>query len=339
MALLAPDHCAGATPRSDPVDDEAMAGGGRGLRATLLMLLGHLEREGYAFVTTTPATHAHVVARPDRRHARALRDVFGWSLPFDAALLEPTLFGPLRDAGVIALRSDGRYESRVRVSQVGGALFLHSAFPTTARDSVFLGPDSHRFADLILASASDLGPGARILDYAAGAGVGGIVAARCWPQARLTMADINPQALFLASVNAAHGGLDADAVEAKSPGDLEGAFDLIVTNPPFMIDPQGRAYRDGGDLHGARLSLDWVLAGARKLRPGGRLIMHTGVAIVDGEDSLRPHLEAALPALGCRLSYRELDADIFGDELAHDAYADVERIAAIGACVTFEGAQ
>ncbi|MBD8548209.1 methyltransferase [Sphingomonas sp. CFBP 8760] len=296
-------------------------------------LLDRLDRAAYRFVTVTPASHAHVVARPDRRQAGSLRDIFGWSLPFDPGKLPPPLFASLGRAGIIVERDDGRFVSRVRVSSVHDALFLHSAYPTTARDAVFLGPDSYRFADLILARMAPPGPDARILDYAAGAGVGGITAAIAHRQARLTLADINTDALFLAAINAARAGLDADVVHAATPTDVAGTFDLIVTHPPFMIDPGARAYRDGGDLHGARLSLDWVVAGAGKLAPGGRLILHTGVAIVDGEDVLRPHLEGALAGTGCSLWYHELDPDIFGEELATPAYADVERIAAVGACV------
>ena len=301
--------------------------------AVLHDLLDRLDRAGYRFVTVTPASHGHIVARRNRAQAGSLRDIFGWSLPFDPGKLPPPLFASLGRAGVIVERDDGRFVSRVRVSSVHDTLFLHSAWPTTARDSVFLGPDSYRFADLILARMAPLGPGTRILDYAAGAGVGGITAAIAQPQARLTMADINPDALFLAAINAARAGVDADPVHATTPADVAGTFDLIVTHPPFMIDPAARAYRDGGDLYGARLSLDWTVAGAARLAPGGRLILHTGVAIVEGEDVLRPHLEAALAGSGCSLWYHELDPDIFGEELATPAYADVDRIAAVGACV------
>lgn len=302
-------------------------------RNTLLGLLDELERQGYDFVTTTPASHARVIARPDRKQARSVRDVFGWSLPFTADLLAPAMFDVLQAVGMLTRRDDGRFVSRVRVSRVLGTLYIHSAYPTTANDAVFLGPDSYRFADLVVAKLPTLVPAARILDYAAGAGVGGITAALRYPGSRLTLADINPRALFLASVNAAHAGLAVNAVLTSSPTDLDGDFDLIVTHPPFMIDPGSRVYRDGGDLHGARLSLDWVLAGAKRLAPGGRLILHTGVASVRGEDVLRPHLERAFPGPG-ELWYHELDPDIFGDELDHPVYADIERIAAVGACVT-----
>ena len=63
------------------------------------------------------------------------------------------------------------------------------------------------------------------------------------------------------------------------------------------------------------------------------MLLYTGVAIVDGRDALCEALERALPDLGCTLRYREIDPDIFGEELEKPPYADVERIAAVGAVV------
>ena len=303
-------------------------------RESLLALLRLLEAQGYDFVAPTPSTHARVVARAEHDQGRGIRDVLGWSLPFKADALPDDVFAALNAAGVIEERKDGLFEAVVRVSFVYGSLFLHSSYPTVAEDSVFLGPDSYRFADFIVRNMAGLPPHARILDYGAGAGVGGIIAGRNHGNAAVTLADVNPKALFLASINAEMAGLDHGVVSAKSPNDVDGTFDLIVTHPPFMMDEGHRAYRDGGDLHGARLSLDWVLQATPKLAPGGRLILHTGVSIVDGRDVLLEELRARLPELGVAYSYRVLDPDIFGDELDRPAYADVERIAAVGLCVT-----
>lgn len=55
--------------------------------AALLALLGQLDERDYDFVTSTPASHARVVARPDRREAHSLTDVFGWSLPLPPGCL------------------------------------------------------------------------------------------------------------------------------------------------------------------------------------------------------------------------------------------------------------
>jgi methylase of polypeptide subunit release factors len=124
-----------------------------------------------------------------------------------------------------------------------------------------------------------------------------------------------------------------ETVEGSGIGDVSGLVDLAVANPPYIIDEQGRAYRDGGGMHGAQLSFEWTMAAAMRLEPGGRMLLYTGVAIVDGRDELREALERELPACRCSLRYREIEPDIFGEELERPAYADVERIAAVGAVV------
>lgn len=301
-------------------------------RPALLALLSALKDGGYTFVTATPATHARVVKRPDRQQARALRDVLGWSLPFAADVIDPDLLALLQAARAVGPAENGLLRAYLRVSQVEDTLFLHSAYPTSAQDSVFLGPDSHRFAQWITARMKP-GP-RRVLDYGAGAGVGGIVGARAAGGAHLTLADVNPKALFLASINAEHAGLDHTAIPVTAPQGVKGTFDLMVTHPPFMIDTERRAYRDGGDLYGGQLSLDWSLQGLNLLAPGGQLILHTGVSIVEGRDVLLDALRQRLPTSGITMEYRELDPDIFGDEMDNPAYAQVERIAAVGLVLT-----
>jgi methylase of polypeptide subunit release factors len=301
-------------------------------RAPLLELLGSLERQSYRFVTATPGTHARVIRRSDRQKARALRDVLGWSLPFEPDVVPADLLNLLQAAKAVIEQPDGTLKSLLRVSQVEGTLFLHSAYPTTAEDSVFLGPDSCRFAQWIT-SRMQKGVGT-VLDYGAGAGVGGIVAARAAGNAHLTLADVNPKALFLASINAEHARLAHTTVHVSAPREVEGQFDLMVTHPPFMIDADRRAYRDGGDLYGAQLSLEWVLQGVDRLAPGGRLILHTGVSIVDGRDLLLEALQEQLPQTGLQMEYRELDPDIFSEDLDEPQYAQVERIAAVGLVLT-----
>lgn len=301
-------------------------------RGALLQLLRKLKARGYSFVTPTPSSHARVLKRADRQQARELRDVLGWSLPFAPDIVDAELLDLLRAADAVEPADNGMLRARLRVSEVEGTLFLHSAYPTTAHDSVFLGPDSHRFAQLITARMK---PGiGRVLDYGAGAGVGGIVGALAAGGAHLTLADVNPKALFLASINAEHAGLDHTTVLVSAPREVEGSFDLMVTHPPFMIDTEGRAYRDGGDLYGGQLSLDWSLQGVDLLAPGGQLILHTGVSIVGGRDVLLDALREQLPTSGVTMDYRELDPDIFGDELDNPAYAQVERIAAVGLVLT-----
>jgi hypothetical protein len=305
-------------------------------RSALIDLLRLLDRSGYRFVTATPGTHARVLARDSRRTANGVRDVLGWSLPFTPDILEAEILGLLQNAGAVSPRGEGLLGADVRVSTVAGTLFLHSAYPTLAPDSVFLGPDSYRFADLIVARMGSLPPAARILDYAAGAGVGGIVAARQQPQSELVLVDINPKASFLSSINAEFAQVKYKTAHAEAPHQVEGYFDLIVTHPPFMMDDRKRAYRDGGDLYGARLSLDWVLDGIGKLKPGGKLVLHTGISIVNGRDVLIEQIEQKVRGAEWTIDYHELDPDIFSEDLDELPYVrhDVERIAAVGLCIT-----
>ncbi len=290
---------------------------------------------GYCFVTPTPASHARVVARPGRQAARNVDDVLGWSMPFAADVLDPELLRLLDEAG--ALVEDGRQRrSRFRVSSLHADLYLHSAYPTLAEDAVFFGPDSYRFADLIAAEldANPLPDGARVLDIGGGAGVGAIVAAHRCERCTVTMTDINPAALRLAAINARAAGVSVEMVEGSGLGDVPGAFDLVTINPPYIIDDAGRTYRDGGGMHGGQLSLDLAGAAAERLAPGGRVLLYTGSAIIDGRDPLFEALCDRADALGLALSYREIDPDVFGEELEQPAYADVDRIALVAAVIS-----
>lgn len=293
-------------------------------------LLRALDAMDYDFLAPTPASHARVLEREGRETGGSLMDLLGWSLPCRRADLPEAVVGALHEAGFLELRPDGLVAARIRVSRVFGNLFIHSRYPTVEQDAVFLGPDSHRFADYILRNLDGLDGPQRILDYGAGAGVGGITAATRLVGANLTLADINPRALALAGANAAHAGVAFEAVQTEQPGHLARSYELIVMHPPFMIDTQHRAYRDGGDLFGGRLSLDWALGGIGLLAPCGRLVMHTGVSIVQGRDVVREAFAASLPADLYAMDYDLLDPDIFGDELSGEAYAEVDRIAAVG---------
>lgn len=228
-------------------------------------------------------------------------------------------------------------KSKFRVSSLAGELFLHSAYPTAEEDAVFFGPDTYRYIDLIRAELPRLGTVRRIVDIGTGSGAGGIVAAKLAPGAKVTLSDVNRSALRLAAINAAHAGVEAELVQGPGLDAVEGAVDLVIANPPYIMDEQDRFYRNGGGMHGAQLSFDWAIAAAKRLERGGHMILYTGVAIIDGKDELRIALERELPRLGCSLRYRELDPDIFGEELDKALYKDVERIAAVAAIIQRTG--
>ncbi|MGX7952792.1 methyltransferase [Tsuneonella sp. HG249] len=303
--------------------------------AALGELLAALARRGYAFVTPTPLTHARVIARPERGPARDLAGVLGWNLPFDPAEIDSEIVELLERADALAPAAGGKWRATVRVSSLGSRLYLHSGFPTVAEDAVFFGPDSYRFARLIRDELGGRSAGVRsVVDIGTGAGVGAITAADCCPAARIVGTDINPLALRFSRLNAAHAGVALEVALGATLEPVDERFDVILANPPYMADDGARAYRDGGGMIGGELSLQMAQSALPRLNPGGRLILYTGSAIVDGHDALGIALFELAQEQACELAYRELDPDVFGEELAKPAYRAADRIAVVAAVFT-----
>ena len=287
-----------------------------------LASLGRALRDaGYAFVTPTPDTHARVVARGGE--ARTLRDVFGWSKPFRRELVPPPIFALLEAAAAVD-RQGSLMRTSVRYSTVGPLLLVHSAYPTTAADSVFLGPDTYRFASFLEEHAPDrIGA---VADVGCGTGAGGLLLA---PRAvSVQLLDVNETALRFARANCELNGKTARVARSDVLSGAEGPLDLVIANPPYLADALGRSYRDGGGTLGTGLSVRIAREALERLRPGGRLLLYTATPVVAGEHVLWPQLAPLLR--GIRHRYVELDPDVFGEELEKPGYGEVERIAVVG---------
>ena len=295
----------------------------------LLRLALALGASGYSFTTVTPATHARINARPANAWARSAEDVFGWSRPFRQGVLTPALFEAMRDADVLKPHGDG-WLARVRASTLHGRLFLHSAYPTTESDAVFFGPDTYRFADAIARTlAGDLRV-RRAVDIGCGAGPGAVMVALARPDAEVVAVDINDVALRYTAVNAQLAGAGQITVRHSDLlGAVDGDFDLIVANPPYLLDAGERIYRHGGGSLGEGLSLAIASLAVARLGPGGSLLLYTGTAIVNGKDRFRAAVAQLLEDTTLDWHYEELDPDVFGEELAEPAYASADRIAAV----------
>src|SRR5690606_1378135 len=74
------------------------------------------------------------------------------------------------------------------------------------------------------------------------------------PDAQVLAVDINDAALRLTRINATLAGARIQAQHSNLLADVDGTFDLIISNPPYMLDPAARAYRNGGGTLGAGLS-------------------------------------------------------------------------------------
>lgn len=296
------------------------------------MALGEwLRGEGYSFVTSTPATHARVLARPQPPPDRAtLRDIFGFSRPFAPGALAPTALSLLEASGELR-RTPAGLISGVRFSSLGGELYAHSAFPTDAPDSVFFGPDTYRYARLLGRLG---GRFARAIDIGAGSGAG-LLSIR-ERLGELVLRDINARALRLASVNASLAGARVTLSEGSLFDGVRGTFELIASNPPFLVDERERRYRHGGD-RGIALSLAIVEQGLARLSPGGTLALYTGTPIVEGRDLLADALAPLLEGFKGASRYEVIDEDVFSEELERPAYQDVERISVVSLVATRSG--
>lgn len=320
----------------------------------LIELLDAVRITDYSFTTITPISHERVNARPGNQWAltseavaathpsytkhRILRDVFGWSRAFHQLELDPAIFSLMQKAGVLEPFEDG-WLSTIRIStfddkKFGRQFFIHSAYPTTKADAVFFGPDTYRYLNEINRLIHSNHPVKRAVDIGTGAGPGAILIALHYPDAEVYATDINQRALELTLVNAAVA--NAENVMPLYSDLLSGVnaeFDLITANPPYLVDKEKRAYRHGGGDFGAGLSHAIVKSAISKLNIGGSLLLYTGVAINDGVDIFRnevaEYLQPLVKSEVLHWDYREIDPDIFGEELDNACYAETDRIAAI----------
>lgn len=323
--LCAPGFWAKNAPEQTIVADRALLGLGQVLK-----------ERGYRFTTITPASHRRINAR-QRRSDPTLQDIFGWSRPFRRHQISPRDLTYLEQAGEI--ESDGPWlRSCVRFSTLGDQIFIHSAFPTEHPDAVFFGPDTYRFARLLRQSVSSLPTrgSVRVLDIGTGSGAGGLHAATLLQAVRTTivLADVNPLALRYSRINALLNGVTgAHTVDSDLFAAVHGRFDLIISNPPYLVDPERRLYRHGGGDLGSNMSVKIVEQGIDRLAPRGRLVLYTGSAIVGGVDKLQEDLRQRLAGRAVRFAYEEIDPDVFGEELDNFPYDRADRIAVVSVII------
>ncbi|HEX3605577.1 MAG TPA: methyltransferase [Candidatus Dormibacteraeota bacterium] len=139
-------------------------------------------------------------------------------------------------------------------------------------------------SSITLAEMTVRRPSRRTLDLGTGSGIQALLAA---PHSDTVIAaDRNPRAVAYARFNALLNGLGN--VEGRQ-GDLFAPvggerFDLIVSNPPFVISPErAYLYRDA-DIEGDALCRRVVREGAAHLEPGGFCQLLCNFAVPTGGD-------------------------------------------------------
>jgi methylase of polypeptide subunit release factors len=304
-------------------------------RDQALVALGEeLQAAGYRFTTVTPKSHRCVNDRPENARATSLEAIFGWNRPSRRADFPQRIVTLLEEAEELEALEDC-LRSKVRFSTLADQFFAHSSFPTESSDAVFFGPDTYRFARALQQAMQgiEVSRPFTIIDIGCGSGAGGLFAAlQLMPHADVDviLSDINPKALRYARINAALNRIpNARTVLSDVFDQINDAGNLIISNPPYLVDAAGRLYRHGGGAFGFDLSLRIVDAGIDRLSPGGRLVLYTGTPVIDGTDKFHEALRPMLATHGCSYTYDEIDPDVFGEELESAPYDQADRIAVV----------
>lgn len=126
---------------------------------------------------------------------------------------------------------------------------------------------------ILLIDSLDVIPREKVLEVGCGSGVVSIHCAKngCY----VTAVDVNPRAVELARRNSVANGTDIRVLESDVYGNVDGVFDTIVFNLPYLpVDEEGllaKAWSGGPDGLGP---LPRLLEGAPDhLIPGGRVVV------------------------------------------------------------------
>jgi len=179
---------------------------------------------------------------------------------------------------------------RVPVAQITGAReFWGRSFHVTA---AVLDPRPE--TETLIAAALEGGPAARILDLGVGSGCILLTLLAEWPEARGTGVDASAEALAVAAENARRLGVAgrADLRLGDWCDGLDGVFDLIVANPPYIaadelagLAPEVRLHEPPGALSPGGDGLDAyrrIAAGiGPRLAPKGRVLLEIGPTQAD----------------------------------------------------------
>ncbi|MFE7312799.1 methyltransferase [Streptomyces sp. NPDC057555] len=139
-------------------------------------------------------------------------------------------------------------------------------------------------ASTTLAGITTRRPVARALDLGTGSGIQALHAAQ--HATRVTATDLNPRALRIAALTLALSGAGPADLRQGSLFEPVGeeTYDLIVSNPPFVISPGARlTYRDGG-MGGDDLCRTLVQQAAAHLTDGGYCQLLANWQHVAGEE-------------------------------------------------------
>jgi release factor glutamine methyltransferase len=142
-------------------------------------------------------------------------------------------------------------------------------------------PDTETLVDWAL---EHLAPQGSVIDLGTGSGAIALALKSQRPQARVEAVDTSPEALAVARANAQHLALDVAFHAGNWLQGLQGKFDLIVSNPPYITEDDPHLESLGHEPRLALTSgpdgLDAIRAivtqSPARLQPGGWLLLEHG---------------------------------------------------------------
>jgi release factor glutamine methyltransferase len=220
----------------------------------------------------------------------------------DMLLRQRDLFVPSSFAGLLHRRLAGEPIAHI----VGTRDFWTISLAVTP-DTLIPRPDSETLIEAAVDHFRDRAP-AHILDLGTGSGALLLAALDHWPMARGVGVDASPAALAVARDNAQRLGL-ADRADFR-PGDwadgIDGPFDLILCNPPYIASD---ASLDGDVLHEPASALFAGPDGLddyRRIAPDlPRLLTLGGIAVIEIGYDQRVSVSALLEQQGLSVTSRQ----------------------------------
>jgi release factor glutamine methyltransferase len=137
-------------------------------------------------------------------------------------------------------------------------------------------PETETTVERCLALIADLDE-PRVVDIGTGTGAIALALVDEHPGARVVATDVSADALALAKENSERTGLAIELVQGDLLAGLEGPFDLVVSNPPYVLsdEPLAPEIADWEPHLAIFGSFDERIADAARgvLRPGGALVV------------------------------------------------------------------
>jgi release factor glutamine methyltransferase len=187
------------------------------------------------------------------------------------ALVDETAVRPLLE----------RRKSREPLQYVLGEWGFRRLTLTVDRRALIPRPETEVVVERCLARLEGL-PAPRVLDVGTGSGAIALAIADEHPGARVVGVDSSERALALARENAKRTGLPVELRHGDLLEGIEGPFDLVVSNPPYVL-PEERStlapeildWEPHEALFGDGIPGEIAAAAADVLVPGGALVLES----------------------------------------------------------------